>query len=107
MSCAVSLARLPSSGSRGTDDQSRAGPTADLRSSALIYSPLIFNLSDSYYFSLSGHHLEHYLRNWLLITAALFLGSGIIYAARVFVRARLAQRASESDGEPSRAPMQG
>jgi hypothetical protein len=54
----------------------------------IIYSPLILGLSDSSYFSLSGHHLEHYLRNWLLITAALLLGSGLIYAARVVVRAR-------------------
>jgi hypothetical protein len=56
----------------------------------LIYSPLIFGLSDSYYFDLSGHHLRHYLSNWLLITAALLLGSGLIYAARVFRRARQA-----------------
>ena len=31
---------------------------------------------------LSGHHLTHYLRNWLLITAVLFLGSALIYVAR-------------------------
>ena len=36
---------------------------------------------------MSGHHLTHYLRNWLLITAVLFVGSGLIYAVRV-VRAR-------------------
>jgi hypothetical protein len=49
----------------------------------LTYAPLILGLSDGAYFSLTGHHLEHYLRNWLLITAALFLGSGLIYALRV------------------------
>jgi hypothetical protein len=53
----------------------------------IIYGPLILRLSDSQYFASSGHHLEHYLRNWLLITAALFLGSALIYAARV-VQAR-------------------
>ena len=53
----------------------------------IIYGPLILRLSDSQYFAISGHHLEHYLRNWLLITAALFLGSALIYAARV-VQAR-------------------
>jgi hypothetical protein len=53
----------------------------------LIYSPLIFGLSDAQYFALSGHHLEHYLRNWLLITAGLLLGSALIYAARVIVQA--------------------
>ena len=54
----------------------------------LIYSPLILGLADRNYFALSGHHLEHYLSSWLLITAALFLGSGLIYAARVVLRAR-------------------
>ena len=56
----------------------------------LIYSPLILGLSDTYYFGLSGHHLEHYLGNWSLITATLFLGSGLIFVARVFARARQA-----------------
>ena len=53
----------------------------------IIYFPLISRQPDGWYFDLSGHHLTHYLRNWLLITAVLFLGSGLIYAARV-VRAR-------------------
>ena len=53
----------------------------------IIYFPLISRRTDGWYFALSGHHLTHYLRNWLLITAVLFLGSGLIYAARV-VRAR-------------------
>jgi hypothetical protein len=49
----------------------------------IIYSPLISGLADSNYFALSGHHLEHYLRNWFLITVALLLGSALIYAVRV------------------------
>jgi hypothetical protein len=53
----------------------------------IIYFPLISGRSDGTYFAMSGHHLTHYLRNWLLITAALFLASGLVYAARV-VRAR-------------------
>lgn len=57
----------------------------------LIYSPVIFGLSDGQYFALSGHHLEGYLRNWLLITGALFLGSGVIYLLRV---SRLKRRTS-------------
>lgn len=57
----------------------------------IIYSPLISGLADRNYFALSGHHLEHYLRNWLLITAALLLGSGLIYVARVGVQARRAR----------------
>jgi hypothetical protein len=49
----------------------------------IIYLPLISGRSDLAYFRLSGHHLTDYLRNWLLITATLFLGSGLIYALRV------------------------
>jgi hypothetical protein len=56
----------------------------------LIYSPLILGLADSHYFALSGHHLEHYLRNWFLITVALLLGSGLIYAVRVVALRRRA-----------------
>jgi hypothetical protein len=53
----------------------------------IIYFPLISRRSDGPYLAMSGHHLTHYLRNWLLITAVLFLASGLIYAVRV-IRAR-------------------
>jgi hypothetical protein len=54
----------------------------------ILYLPLISRRSDGPYFAMSGHHLtNYYLRNWLLITVALFLGSGLIYVVRV-VRAR-------------------
>jgi hypothetical protein len=53
----------------------------------IIYFPLISGRSDEAYFALAGHHLTHYGRNWLLVTALLFLGSAIIYVSRV-VRAR-------------------
>jgi hypothetical protein len=53
----------------------------------IIYFPLISGRSDREYFSVSGHHLTHYLLNWLLITVGLFLCSGLIYALRV-ARAR-------------------
>ncbi len=49
----------------------------------IIYAPLISGKADAGYFQASGHHLEGYLRNWLLISAVLFLGSGLIYALRV------------------------
>jgi hypothetical protein len=49
----------------------------------LIYAPLISSRADRGYLLLSGHHATGYLRNWLLISAALFLGSGLIYALRV------------------------
>jgi len=49
----------------------------------IMYLPLISGRADPAYFAESGHHLEGYLRNWLLISVALFLGSGLIYAVRV------------------------
>jgi hypothetical protein len=59
----------------------------------IIYGPLIARLSDPDYFAVTGHHLEHYLRNWLLITGVLFLGSGAIYLLRV---SRLKTRRSKA-----------
>ena len=53
----------------------------------IIYFPLITGRNDGWFIEISGHNLTHYGRNWLLITAVLFLGSAVIYAARV-VRAR-------------------
>ncbi len=49
----------------------------------LVYFPLILKLADSTYFGATGHHVAGYLRNWLLITAALFAGSAAIYAVRL------------------------
>jgi hypothetical protein len=54
----------------------------------IIYFPLIARRNDQWYFEYSGHHVTYYLRNWLLITGVLFLGSAFIYAARV-LRARV------------------
>jgi hypothetical protein len=48
----------------------------------IIYFPLITRRNDGWYFAYSGHHVTHYLRNWLLITAVLFFGSALIYVAR-------------------------
>jgi hypothetical protein len=49
----------------------------------IVYLPLISGRSDGEYFALSGHHLTHYVRNWVLITGVLFLGSAVVYAIRV------------------------
>jgi hypothetical protein len=53
----------------------------------IIYLPLLSGRADTSYFAMSGHHLTQYLRNWLLITVVLFIGSGLIYTGRV-ARAR-------------------
>ncbi len=57
---------------------------------ALIYFPLILGPAGPGYYSATGHHPSGYLRNWLLITLALFAGSAVIYA----VRARVARSSS-------------
>jgi hypothetical protein len=49
----------------------------------LVYFPLILGSAEPAYLRATGHHLSGYVRNWLLITAALFLGSAIVYAVRV------------------------
>jgi hypothetical protein len=49
----------------------------------LIYFPLILGPAGKGYFAATGHHPTGYLRNWLLITAALFAGSALIYAIRL------------------------
>jgi hypothetical protein len=53
----------------------------------LIYFPLILVQADRNYFRSSGHHVHDYARNWLLIAAALFGGSALIYLGRT-IRAR-------------------
>ena len=54
----------------------------------IIYLPLISGRSEQGYFALAGNDLTDYGRNWLLVTALLFLGSALIYAARVVRAAR-------------------
>jgi hypothetical protein len=53
----------------------------------LVYFPLILGNSGPEYYKATGHHLHGYVRNWLLITAALFAGSAAVYALRVWRRA--------------------
>ena len=52
----------------------------------LVYFPLILGLSSTNYRNDTGHRLAGYARNWLLITAALFLVSALIYVIRAVVR---------------------
>ena len=87
------LARLPRPARTGVPVINHVrGPVVISALLLIIYFPLISRRSDGWYFDLSGHHLSHYARNWLLISAVLFLGSGLIYAVRV-IRAR-ARRAA-------------
>ena len=46
----------------------------------LVYFPLIFRIAPEQYMATTGQSLDPYLSRWLLISAALFLISGIVYA---------------------------
>jgi hypothetical protein len=50
----------------------------------LIYLPLISGRSDASYRAAAGHNPHGYLRNWLLISAGLFLASGLVYGLRAW-----------------------
>jgi hypothetical protein len=83
------LDRLPRVG-RGPRAAARVALTNHVRAPALIsgvlllvYFPLILGLSGRNYYAASAHHLHAYARNWLLISAALFAGSALLYAVRV------------------------
>lgn len=96
------LDRLAGHGIRARVSERHAPVINHLRAPALIsgllllvYFPLILGSADHNYFRASGHHVAGYARNWLLITAALFAGSAVIYAIRVN-RHKRAQRASDS-----------
>jgi hypothetical protein len=52
----------------------------------LVYFPLILGPAGPAYLSAAGHHPTGYVRNWLLISVALFAGSGAAYAVRVWRR---------------------
>ncbi len=49
----------------------------------LVYFPLILRIDPERYEDTTGIGLDPYLSRWLLISAALFLGSGVIYALRL------------------------
>jgi hypothetical protein len=69
----------------------------------LVYWPLILVRADGNYVRATGRHVEGFATRWLLITAALFAASAIVYAARAAGRGRAARRprasaASRADG---------
>jgi hypothetical protein len=54
----------------------------------VVWFPLILGLSNSLYVADTGHERPAYLERWLLLTAALFALSGLVYAIRRRVRSR-------------------
>ncbi len=49
----------------------------------VVYAPLILRIDPSHYEETTGLGVDGYLGRWLLISAALFLVSGIAYAVRL------------------------
>jgi hypothetical protein len=83
------LARLPGRGPRAVPLVNHVRVPAIVSGVLLlVYAPLITRAGAHTYFFYSGHHVEGYLRNWLLITLGLFAGSGLVYAVRVRARRR-------------------
>ena len=60
-----------------------------------VYFPLILVKADRNYVSSTGHHVEGYARNWLLLTAGFFAVSALVYAVRL-----IRHRASRHDPSP-------
>jgi hypothetical protein len=58
----------------------------------LVYFPLILVEAERNYVRATGHHVHGYARNWLLVTAALFAGSAVIYLGRSIRAARRRDR---------------
>jgi hypothetical protein len=54
----------------------------------LVYFPAILGLTDRNYLAATGHEPTGYARNWLLITAGLFVGSAVVYGLRAIRSAR-------------------
>jgi hypothetical protein len=64
----------------------------------LVYWPLILVRADGNYVRATGSHVDGFATRWLLITAALFLASALLYAARAAARGRAARRARGPSG---------
>lgn len=52
----------------------------------VVWFPLILGLSSEAYGAASGRSTDPYLDRWLLLTAALFVGSGVLWAIRARLR---------------------
>ena len=49
----------------------------------VMFAPVIFRLSDSYFEGITGFSENAYLWNWLLVSAILFGGSGVLFLVRL------------------------
>lgn len=75
-------------------------PAAVSGAMLLVYWPLILVRADGNYVRATGRHVEGFALRWVLITAALFAASALVYAARAAGRGRGARRAPARPGSP-------
>lgn len=71
----------------------------------LLSFPLVFSIDESYVETTTGLGTDRYLGNWLLITAVLFLISGIAYALRMRGHDPALEEAPDRKGPPSPPPF--
>jgi hypothetical protein len=64
----------------------------------VVYLPLILRVDPDRYMGTTGLSLDLYLGRWLLISAALFLISGVVYAIRLRRGAAAAEAGSTNGG---------
>lgn len=70
----------------------------------LVYFPLIFRIAPEEYVATTGMSLDPYLSRWLLISAALFLISGVVYALHLRRRTTAVEPSSPSRLDPGQPP---
>jgi hypothetical protein len=73
----------------------------------LVFLPLIFQFGKSSFVAASGIIPSGYLFRWLYATAALFGGSALVYALRLFRRRRRTARSGAESSSGSATPAPG
>lgn len=68
----------------------------------LMFAPMIFRLSSSYFEGITGFSEDVYLWNWLLVSAILFAASGLLFLWRL-ARTRRRVRRGSPDAVQGRA----
>jgi hypothetical protein len=67
----------------------------------IVFFPLIFRVGSGTYRAASGQDVGAYLGRWLIATAVLFLGSGLVWAARALVTRRRGAGRGQTPPSPS------
>jgi len=66
----------------------------------VMFAPMIFRLSNSYFEGITGFSENVYLWNWLLVSGILFGASGVLFLVRLGCAGRRVRR-----GSPAAAPV--